>query len=188
LVSGSRASARVTAFHNLLDDAIANITIASTQALTTRERQNADQVTATGVEIEGDVRPHRRVTLSLFGAFANAHFSDTPKQPAIQDNRVPQVPIYQVGAGLIVEAPRLATITFQARFVGDQYEDDLNELTLRKYFGADASATRTLGGGVQVFAGVENMFDEEYDVGRTPVRTVGWPRTVRAGIRLFLPD
>jgi outer membrane receptor protein involved in Fe transport len=188
LVAGSHASARVTAFHNVLDDAIANITIASTPALTTRERQNADQVTATGVEIEGDVRPHRRVTLSLFAAFASAHFSETPKQPSIQDNRVPQVPTYQVGAGLIVEAPRIATVTFQARFVGDQYEDDLNELTLRKYVVADASATRTLGGGVQVFAGVENLFDEEYDVGRTPVRTVGWPRTVRAGIRLFLPD
>jgi outer membrane receptor protein involved in Fe transport len=178
----------VTAFHNVLDDAIANITIASTPALTTRERQNADQVTAAGVEIEGDVRPHRRVTVSLFAAFASSHFSDTPKQPAIEGNRVPQVPIYHVGAGLIMEAPRLATFAFQTRFVGDQYEDDLNELTLRKYVVADASATRALAGGVHIFAGVENMFDVEYDVGRTPIRTVGWPRTFRAGIRLFLPD
>jgi len=27
----------------------------------------------------------------------------------------------------------------------------------------------------------------EYDVSRTPVVTIGWPRTVRAGLRLFLP-
>ena len=49
-----RASARVTAFHNVLDDAISNITLSTTPALTTRERQNADQVGSSGVEVEGD--------------------------------------------------------------------------------------------------------------------------------------
>ena len=83
---------RVTAFHNVLDEAISNITLSTTPALITRERQNADQLGSSGVEVEGDVRPHPRVTLSLFGAFTSAHYTDTPKQPAIQDNRVPQVP------------------------------------------------------------------------------------------------
>ena len=92
LVGHGRASVRVTAFHNVLDEAISNITLSTTPALMTRERQNADQLGSSGVEVEGDVRPHPRVTLSLFGAFTSAHYTDTPKQPAIQDNRVPQVP------------------------------------------------------------------------------------------------
>ncbi len=37
------------------------------------------------------------------------------------------------------------------------------------------------------FGTVENLVNMDYDVGRTPVRTIGWPRTVRAGIRVFLP-
>jgi outer membrane receptor protein involved in Fe transport len=127
------------------------------------------------------------VTVSLFGAFTSAHFNDTPKQPAIQDNRVPQVPRYHVGAGLIAEVPRAATFSLQARFVGDQFEDDLNTLTLEHYVVVDASATRQVSRMFHLFVGVENLFDVEYDVGRTPVRSIGWPRSVRAGVRLFMP-
>jgi outer membrane receptor protein involved in Fe transport len=187
LLGSGRASARVTAFHNILDGAIANITISATPVLITRERQNADQVGSSGVEVEAGLRPHPRVTVSLFGAFTAAHFTNTPKQPAIQDNRVPQVPRYQIGAGLLAEAPPIATFNVQARFIGAQYEDDLNELILDSYAVVDASATRTLTQAVQLFLGVENLFDVEYVVGRTPVRTIGWPFTVRAGVRVFLP-
>jgi outer membrane receptor protein involved in Fe transport len=187
LLETRRTSARVTAFHNSLDGAIANITISATPVLITRERQNADQVGSSGVEVEAGLRPHPRVTVSLFGAFTAAHFTHTPKQPAIQDNRIPQVPRYQIGAGLMAEAPPIATFNVQARFVGAQFEDDLNELILDSYAVVDASATRTLTQAVQLFVGVENLFDVEYDVGRTPVRTIGWPFTVRAGVRVFLP-
>jgi outer membrane receptor protein involved in Fe transport len=187
LMGHGRASVRVTGFHNVLENAIANITISTTPLLITRERQNADQLGSSGVEVEGDVRPNSRVTLSLFGAFTSAHFTNTPKQPAIQDNRVPQVPRYHIGAGVIAEAFRVATINVQARFVGDQFEDDLNELVLEHYFVVDASATRPLTRAIQLFLGVENMFDVVYDVGRTPVRTIGWPLTVRGGVRVFLP-
>ena len=31
------------------------------------------------------------------------------------------------------------------------------------------------------------MFDVEYDVARTPVRNIGWPFTIRGGVRVFLP-
>jgi outer membrane receptor protein involved in Fe transport len=187
LVGHGRASARVTVFHNVLDDAISNITLTTTPALITRERQNADQLGSSGVEVEGDVRPHPRVTISLFGAFTSAHYTSTPKQPAIQDNRVPQVPIYQIGTGVIAETPRVATFSVQARFIGSQYEDDLNELVLENYVVVDASASRPLTRTVHLFLGVENLFDVEYDVARTPVRSIGWPFTVRAGVRVFLP-
>jgi len=94
--------------------------------------------------VEGDIRPHARVTLSLFGAFTSAHFNHTPKQPAIEGNQVPQVPRYHIGTGVIAEAPRVATFTAQARFVGDQFEDDLNDLVLENYVVVDASATRQI--------------------------------------------
>ena len=34
------------------------------------------------------------------------------------------------------------------------------------------------------FVAVENLFDADYDSGRTPLRTVGPPRRVRAGVRV----
>ena len=127
------------------------------------------------------------MTLSLFGAFTAAHFKNTPKQPAIQDNRIPQVPVYQVGAGLIAETPRLATFYVQARFVGSQFEDDQNLITLDNYAVVDASASRPITRAIHLFLGVENLFDVEYDVARTPVRNIGWPFTIRGGVRVFLP-
>ena len=187
LLGHGRASMRVTAFHNVLQNAISNITISTTPAQMTRERQNADELGSSGVEVEGDLRPHPRVTVSLFGAFTSAHYTNTPKQPAIQDNRVPQVPRYHVGAGIIADTPHVATFSVQARFVGDQYEDDLNTLVLENYAVVDGSATRPLARQVQLYLGVENLFDVEYDTGRTNIRTIGWPLTVRAGIRVFLP-
>ena len=162
LIGTAKASMRVTLFHNVLNEAISNVTLSSTPALITRERQNTDEVGSSGVEIEGDVRPHPRVTLSAFGAFTSATYDETPKQPAIEGNRVPQVPRYHIGAGIIADAPRVATFTAQARFVGDQYEDDLNELTLEDYIVVDASATRQIARSVHLFVGVENLFDAEY--------------------------
>jgi hypothetical protein len=40
---------------------------------------------------------------------------------------------------------------------------------------------------VQLFVAVENLFDNNYDVGRTPILTTGLPRAIRAGIQVALP-
>jgi hypothetical protein len=47
--------------------------------------------------------------------------------------------------------------------------------------------SRSLARGCLAFAAVENTFDSDSDVGRTPLRTVGSPRLWRAGVRLTLP-
>jgi outer membrane cobalamin receptor len=73
------------------------------------------------------------------------------------------------------------------RALGAQFEDDRNELELGSYAAVDAYASRMLRRGIQVFFAIENILNAEYDVGRTPLRTIGWPRAVRGGVRLFLP-
>ena len=50
----------------------------------------------------------------------------------------------------------------------------------------DLSLTRSVTRRVAAFATVENLFDTEYDTGRTPTRTIGVPLTMRGGVRLFL--
>ena len=50
-------SGRATYFHTSLGDAIANVTLSVTPALTTRQRQNAAEVRSQGVELEADWRP-----------------------------------------------------------------------------------------------------------------------------------
>lgn len=187
LFTRTRVSARVTGFWNQLEDAITNVTLSETPALITRERQNTDTVRASGTELEADYRPVEGLTISGFAALTASHFHKTPAQPVLQGNRVPQVPVYQVGCGLTYVSHRGLTASTQLRIVGAQFDDDLNQFALRAYAVVDGSASKELRRGVQAFLAVENLFDTDYDVGRTPIRTVGWPRTVRGGFRLALP-
>jgi outer membrane receptor protein involved in Fe transport len=186
LVTWSRVSTRVTAFYNNLDGAIANITLSSTPALITRERRNSDTIHATGVEIEADAR--LTPTLSVNGqiVFTSSHFRGSVATPAIEGNQVPQVPDVQGGAGITWTDPRWLTAAMQVRFSGEQFDDDLNTFVLGAFGVVDVHASRMVTSGFTGFLSIENLFDQIYDTGRTPIRTVGWPRTVRVGVRIAL--
>jgi hypothetical protein len=43
--------------------------------------------------------------------------------------------------------------------------------------------SRELGRNVEAFLAVQNLLDETYSVGRTPLETIGAPRLIRGGIR-----
>jgi outer membrane receptor protein involved in Fe transport len=187
LLTPGRVSARVTGFWNELQHAITNVTIASTPAQITRQRQNTDTVRATGVEFEAGIRPGTRWTISGVATVTRSKFARTPAQPALQGKRVPQVPKFQLGGTMTYSDPRGFTGSLQARMFGTQFDDDLNLFLLARYGVVDASVSQSLARGVNVFAAVENLLDADYDVGRTPIRTIGWPRTARVGVRIFLP-
>jgi outer membrane receptor protein involved in Fe transport len=51
----------------------------------------------------------------------------------------------------------------------------------------DLLGSRSVGNRLSIFVGVENLFDSDYDVGRTPARTVGLPRAVRGGVQVIFP-
>ena len=187
LVRRGIASARVAAFWNELDDAVTNVTIRTVGTAITRERQNTDTVRATGVEFEADFRPFRNWTFTALAVGTRSRFVDAPVQPQLIDNRTPQVPGYQFGGGATYSDPRGFNGSLQLRVFGSQFDDDLNTLKLNAYTVVDASVSQELIRGVNVFAAIENLFDEDYDTARTPIRSIGWPRTFRMGARVFLP-
>lgn len=177
-------STRATAFYNQLDGAISNITLSTTPALILRQRQNSDKISAAGLELEADYRVHTTVSVNGQVTLTSSHYRGSIAQPAIADNRVPQVPRVQFGAGLTWSDPSLATAAVQVRGGGAQFDDDQNLLQLDGFAVLDAMVSRGIGRQFQAFVAVENLFDSEYDVGRTPLRTIGWPRTVRVGLRV----
>jgi outer membrane receptor protein involved in Fe transport len=182
-------SLRATAFRNTLEGAIANVTVSMAPTLITRVRENSDEIRASGAEFETDLRLHPDVSLNGQVTLTSSRFRGSIAAPALEGNRVPQVPRVQFGAGVTWIAGGLFTAAAQLRGSGGQFDDDLNTpaLELKPYAILDASATRQLARTVQGFVAVENLFDEQYDTGRTPLRTIGWPRTVRVGIRVALP-
>jgi outer membrane receptor protein involved in Fe transport len=187
LGSSGRVTARATGFFNTLDGAIANITLSSTPAQITRQRANSDEIRAFGAEFEADVRASAALSFTGQLTLTSSEFRGSVATPAIEGNKVTQVPAWAAAAGVVWTDPRIATINLQVRASDKAYDDDLNTLELRRYAVVDVFAGRNVWRGLQAFAAVENLLDNDFDVARTPVRSVGWPRTLRVGLRAFLP-
>jgi outer membrane receptor protein involved in Fe transport len=187
LGSSGRVTARATGFFNTLDGAIANITLSSTPAQITRQRANSDEIRAFGAEFEADVRASAALSFTGQLTLTSSEFRGSVATPAIEGNKVTQVPAWAAAAGVVWTDPRIATLNLQVRASDKAYDDDLNTLELRRYAVVDVFAGRNVWRGLQAFAAVENLFDSDFDVARTPVRSIGWPRTVRVGLRAFLP-
>jgi outer membrane receptor protein involved in Fe transport len=77
----------------------------------------------------------------------------------------------------------LFTLGIQARAGGQQFDDDQNRFPLDRYFTLDALASRRLTPTFDVFVAAENLLNQRYLIGRTPVSTVGPPLLIRAGVR-----
>ncbi len=186
LTQYSRASFRVTGFINNLDDAIANVTLSQTPTAIVRQRQNSDKIRATGAEFEVDTRFTNTLSAQAQVVLTSSHFRGSIATPALRDNFVPQVPKVQGGMSLTWAEPRLVTAAMQMRFSGEQFDDDLNTeaFVLKSYVVFDATVSRAIVRGLNLFMAVENITDEEVDTARTPLRQIGWPRTYRAGARL----
>lgn len=183
IFSRGRTSARITTFWNLLDDTITTVTISTSPSLNIRQRQNADKMRSTGAEFEADVRLARSLSVALTSAVIDSRFTGRTR---LRNYRVPQVANYSFGANVRYDN-RPWTASGQLRVTGPQFDDDVNTRVLRRATVVDVYGGRTLARRVVAFVAIENVFDDEYDVGRTPTRTIGLPRAIRTGIQLNLP-
>jgi outer membrane receptor protein involved in Fe transport len=182
---------RVTGFVTEVKDLIANVTLATPlpdcpAGTTCRQRQNLELARIQGVEAELDVRLARDWRLFAAYLFSDARVVDAPSQPALEGKRLAQVPENTATLGIQYRNPALFNVSALGRYIGSQYEDDLNTLRLGSYFVVDVLVSRAVTRWLEVFGAVENLFDSTYTVGRTSegVISIGAPRIVRGGLRL----
>ena len=173
---------RGVAFAARLDDPVANVTVAATPALITRERRNLGRTRSRGLELDGSLRLGSRVWASLGYAFTDATVRRFEADSSLEGNDVPQVARHQATLQLRYADPRLVDASLYARASSGQFEDDQNRLPLGAFFTLDLRIARRLGRGLQVFAAAENLTGVRHDVGLTPVGTLGPPLLVRAGV------
>lgn len=178
------ASLRADAFWTDVTRAVANVTLSASPALITRQRRNLGRTRTRGFEAEGEVRAGGRWTLSAGYLFADARVTRFPADTSLEGLRVPQVARQQLTFQARYTNPTRLSFGVQARASSSQFDDDQNLLRLRGYFTLDALASRRLARGVEAFAAAENMTGRRYEVGRTPVLTLGPPLFVRVGLRL----
>jgi outer membrane receptor protein involved in Fe transport len=165
---------RATLFSMTTDDTIANVTLAATPSLITRQRQNLGSSRSRGVEIESDFRLARDWRLSAGYLLADARV-DTGK-------RIPQVPRNQA----TLQLGWRSIIGAQARWSAMQFDDDLNQFPLRGYFVVDCFAAHPIARNLDATLAVENLFDRRIETAATPVINLGQPRAVRLGLRYGL--
>ncbi|HJQ68858.1 MAG TPA: TonB-dependent receptor [Blastocatellia bacterium] len=163
---------------------IANVTLSVTPELITRQRQNLGRTRSRGVELEAEAAVTDTFTVSGGYLLADATVLEFPANTLLEGLWLPQVPRHQLTFQARYSNPRRVTVGLQGRAIGVQFDDDQNRLKLDRYFTLDAFVSRAVGRGVELFAAAENLFDQEYDIGRTPVRTVGPPLLARFGVRL----
>jgi outer membrane receptor protein involved in Fe transport len=183
---GGCLEVRANAFWMDVTRPVANVTLSVTPSLITRRRQNLGRTRTRGFEAEAEARLGGHWTLSGGYLLSDARVARFPADPSLEGLRVPQVAREQATFELRYANPARLTLGVQARASGPQFDDDQNLLRLRGYFTLDALAARRLARGVEVFAAAENLTGRRYDVGRTPVLTLGPPLFVRAGFRLRL--
>ena len=175
-----RVTARSVLFWMEVDRSVANVTLAVTPGLITRQRRNLGRTRSRGLELDGTARLGSRWTLS--GGYLLSQ-ATVERGGELEGLRIPQIPEHQASLQLRFFDAGIGTLGLQARWSSGQFDDDRNRLPLESFATVDALLSRPVGRGLEVFVAAENLSNEAYEIGRTPVRTLGPPRSVRVGVR-----
>lgn len=179
---------RGTFFFNEIVDPVANVTLSSTPALITRQRQNLGRTHAPGFEIDSIAHFTRTFDLSVGYQYVDAVVTSFPNAtPSLVGLWVAQVPRNVLTFQARYLNPSRINISVNGRMVGKQFDDDQNVFPLGRFFVLDAMAWRSVGAGVELFTAAENLFNVKYATAETPVPQLGLPITARFGLRYQFP-
>ena len=117
---------------------------------------------------------------------ADAEVTSFPADPTLEGKDLAQVPRRQLTVQARLEPSRGPRLAVQARWTTSQFEDDRNLFRLAPMRTVDATVGVPLGGSWDVFVAAENILNQRYEVARTPLLSLGPPRSLRAGVRLRL--
>lgn len=169
----------VTAFENEVENAIANVTLASNL----RQRQNLPAIEARGIEgalalALGDV------SFDASLAYTDARIAGEGASLALDGNRPPQTPEFSASATLAWQPSERVRLAATLRHIGTQFEDDQETDSLPAATTIDLFAQAPIAGRFSLVARAENLLDETI-VTRNSGGSIdlGVPRTIWLGLR-----
>ena len=184
-----------TLFANRLEDAIANVTLGRGPGVFPgvgfvgagaeyRQRRNLDAIQARGLELSaaldlGD--------LSFVGGWSwvDAEVEAGAAAAALDGLRPAQTPRHSLSSTLAWAGEGGRRASLSARYVGGQYEDDLNTALIPDAFTVDAAAAWPIARGLSFEARAENLTDARVVAGISGAGVVerATPRTLWIGLR-----
>jgi iron complex outermembrane receptor protein len=190
----SDMTVRGTYFNNRVNNPIANVTVATN----VRQLQNLGSTNIGGfqTDVSYRVNGHWGASAAYVFDIAKVHEATTDVAGVnLTGKYLAQVPKHRVSFQVTFTHPRFLNFAIDNQFVGHQFDDDQNvavilpnvpgetEVGLPAYSVTNFTASRTINRNVDVFFGVQNLFNTTYYVGTNPT-TIGTPRLVNGGIRL----
>jgi outer membrane receptor protein involved in Fe transport len=177
---------RATVFWADIVNPVTNVTLSSTPALTTRERENLGRIRSLGGELDGILHVSNTLQLSAGYQFTHAYVENSTQ--SLVGKQVPEVPQHQLTWEARYWKPTRIMFSVEGRYATSQFDDDLNTLVLGPYFVMDVFAGRQFRGGLEGYVAVENVLNDRYAVAvASPVQNLGPPILARIGIRYDFP-
>ncbi len=188
---------RATGYWNRLDDAIANVTLAHgpgtfpgvgtvSAAGNYLQRRNLDAVASHGVEVDarwalGDF------SLAASWAFTDARVEASGPAAALDGKRPGQTAMHQASATLGWRRGDFGA-ALTGRYIGPQFDDDLNQDQLRSAFTIDATVALPITPRLSIEGRAANLFGAEVQAGISGDEVIerATPRTLWLGLRYCL--
>jgi iron complex outermembrane receptor protein len=180
---------RTTWYDNRISNPVSNVT--RTDLTNTLQRQNLGRTRVWGLQTSLEYTLGPSWTFSGGYLFNHAKVTEYDVDPALVGNYLVQVPKHRGSIHAVYANPRFASIAVGAQFIGRQFDDDQNVVVvpgetdpgLPGFAVVDLMVSRSFNRNLEVFVGLQNIFDEEYFVGTRPT-TVGSPRLFHGGLRV----
>lgn len=182
---------RTTWYDNRVKNPVSNVS--TNAAATILQRQNLGRTRITGLQNDVEYRISTAWRFAAGYLYNNARVKEYDASPELVDKFLPQVPRHRASVQVAYTNPSLFNAAFGIQYLGRQFDDDKNERVvpgeseagLPGYTIVDFTASRSIMHNLDVFFGVQNVFDEEYIVGTLPT-TIGSPRLAHVGVRVRL--
>jgi len=172
---------RATYFDGYVNNLVTSVTLSTTPALITRQRQNLGRARPRGATLDGQWAA--RPWLTLWSGYTHLDAAVlTAPTPALVGLALAHVPRNNFSGRALVNA-RGWTLSAVERFGGTNFDDDQNTLPLPAFWNTDVYVSRSWRW-ASPFVGVENLWDRRYAVELTPDADLNSPRAVTAGVRL----
>ncbi len=187
-----------TLFANRLEGAVTNVTIGVGPGIIAalpaggfipaggvlRQRQNAGDVDAWGLEADLGWTVSDRLRLKLSGAWTRAEVDGGSAAPQLTGLRPAQTPELAISAEAVWTPVAPLTLRLALRHEGDRFDDDLNTRALSAATSADLRADWRLTPAVDLYLSAENITDAAVETAQTfdGIESYDQPRTVRIGV------
>jgi outer membrane receptor protein involved in Fe transport len=137
-----------------------------------------------GVELIGDLRLSRQWSVNAGYTYADAIIAADPN-PELIGNMLPEVPAHSGSLSVRYRNDRGTSADVRGRVVSRSYAEAANAVVSPAHRVVDLSISQRLRSSVELYALVENLFDEHYYLALAvnSFRS-GLPRTVTTGVRL----